>query len=136
MTIKQFAEQYNLTTSRDECGNAIIQGKLGHLYVDGGVLCAMWADAPPMNQSRLAKLGGACWQGDISIGANGRKVQDAWVRWIKPEAHEKAIQLVKAKSHRKASRGIASSTKVCQQNERLADSPRAGIDRRASEVLG
>jgi len=61
MMIEQFAEEYNLKTSRDECGAAVIAGRYGHIYVDGGVICAMWTDAPPMNQSRLAKLGGTFW---------------------------------------------------------------------------
>jgi hypothetical protein len=100
MTIEQFAKEHNLKTSRDECGDVIIRGRLGHLYVDDGVLCAMWTDARPMNRSRLAALGGRLWPGDSSRGANGRQVQDAWVRGIKPEAYRLAIALVGAKQRR------------------------------------
>jgi hypothetical protein len=103
MMIQHFAEKYKLKTSRDECGDVIIRGKRGHLYVDGGVLCAMWTDSPPMNQSRLAELGGTFWQGDIGRGDKGRRVQDAWVRGIRPEAHRLAIRMVGAKARREMS---------------------------------
>jgi hypothetical protein len=63
--IHHFAEKHKLRVSRDECGDAIIRGKRGHLYDDNGTLCAMWTDAPPMKQSRLESLGGTFWQGDI-----------------------------------------------------------------------
>ena len=88
MTIERFAEEHKLKISRDDCGDAIIRGKRGHLYVDNGLLSAMWTDAPPMKQSRLAELGGTVWQGDIGSGAKGRRVQDAWVRGIKPQAYK------------------------------------------------
>jgi hypothetical protein len=91
MMIQYFAEKYKLKTSRDECGEVIVRGKRGHLYTDGGKLCAMWTDAPPMKRSRLAELGGTVWQGDIGRGAKGRRVQDAWVRSIRPGAYRLAI---------------------------------------------
>jgi hypothetical protein len=100
VTIEQFAKEHNLKTSRDECGDVVIRGRLGHLYVDAGLLCAMWTDARPMLQSRMAALGGRLWQGDKGIGANGRQVQDAWARGIKPEAYQLAIRLVGAKQRR------------------------------------
>src|SRR5215469_16985416 len=100
MMIQQFAEKYKLKTSRDECGDLIIRGKRGHLYTDGAELCAMWTDGPPMKKSRLADLGREVWQGDISPGDRGRRVQDAWVRGIEPEAYRLAIRLVGAKSRR------------------------------------
>jgi hypothetical protein len=78
----------------------IIRGKRGHLYVDGGGVCAMWVEARPMMSSRLAKLGGTFWQGDISHGTKGRRVQDASVRGIRPEAYKLAIRLVGAKQRR------------------------------------
>jgi len=99
MTIQRFAEGYKLRVSRDECGEVIIRGKRGHLYVDGGMICAMWTDAPPMRQSRLAQLGGTCWQSDISR-RGGRREQDAFVRGIRPEAYGLAIRLVGAKRRR------------------------------------
>jgi hypothetical protein len=97
MTIERFAEEHKLRISRDERGDAVIYGKRGHLYVDAGVVCAMWTDATPINKSRLAELDGTFWQGDISLDAKGRRVQDAWVRGIRPEAYELAIRLVGAK---------------------------------------
>jgi hypothetical protein len=100
MTIKRFADEYKLKISRDDCGDAIIRGKHGHIYVDAGMVCAMWADAAPMNKSRLVKLGGTFWQGDISADAKGRRLQDAWVRGIRPDAYELAIRLVGAKRRR------------------------------------
>jgi hypothetical protein len=100
MMIEQFAKKHNLKTSRDECGDIVIRGKRGHLYVDGREVCAMWTDAPPMHQSRLAQLGGTVWQGDIGRGARRRRVQDSWVHGIRPEAYQQAIRLVGAKRRR------------------------------------
>jgi hypothetical protein len=98
--IQQFAEKHNLKTSRDECGDLIIRGKRGHLYFDDSQVCAMWIDAPPIMRSRLEQLGGQGWQGEISRGASGRRVQDAWVHGIPPEAYKLAIRLVGAKPRR------------------------------------
>jgi hypothetical protein len=100
MTIQRFAEEHKLRISRDECGDVIVRGKRGQLYVEGGQLCAMWTDAPPMKWSRLAELGGTVWHGDIGRGAKGRRVQDAWVRGIRPEAYRLAIRMVGAKQRR------------------------------------
>ena len=100
MTLQRFAEEYKLRISRDECGDAVIRGKHGHIYVDAGVVCAMWTDATPMNKSRLVKLGATFWQGDISLDAKGRRVQDAWVQGIPPESYQLAIRLVGAKRRR------------------------------------
>jgi hypothetical protein len=50
--------------------------------------------------SNLATLGGSFWQGNISPDAKGRRVQDAWVKGIRPEAFEQAIRLVGAKRRR------------------------------------
>ena len=65
----------------------------------------MWMDATPMNASRLERLGGRFWQGDIGRGAKGQRVQDAWVRGIKPEAYKLAIRMVGAKPRRIMSPG-------------------------------
>jgi hypothetical protein len=100
MTIQQFAEEHNLRISPDERSDAVIRGKHGHIYVDAGMVCAIWVDAAPMNKSRLVKLGGTIWQGDISTDAKGRRVQDAWVQGIRPDAYELAIRLVGAKRRR------------------------------------
>jgi hypothetical protein len=100
MTIERLAEKHKLKVSRDECGDLIIRGKRGHLYVDSGALCAIWTDAPPMMQSRLAELGVTIWQGDIVRDAHGRRAQDAWVRGIRPEAYKLALRLVRAKQRK------------------------------------
>jgi hypothetical protein len=100
MTLQRFAEEYKLRISRDECGDAVIRGKHGHIYVDTGTVCAMWVGATPMNKSRLVKLGGTFWQGDISTDAKGRRIQDTWVQGIRPESYHLAIRLVGAKRRR------------------------------------
>jgi hypothetical protein len=114
--IQQFAEKYRLRVSRDDCGDRIIRGKRGHLYVDDGTLCAMWTDSPPMKQSRLETLGGSFWQGSIGRDAKGRRVQDAWVRGIRPEAYRLAIRMVGAKARRVMSPG----QKAALEKARLA----------------
>jgi hypothetical protein len=117
MTIQRFAGEHNLKISRDECGDHIIRGKRGHLYADGGTICAMWTDAPPIHHCRLAQLGGTLWQGDISHGAKGRRVQDAWVRCIRPEAYTPAIRLVGAKPRR----GMSPAQREALAKARLAN---------------
>jgi hypothetical protein len=100
MTLQEFAKEHNLRISQEERSDTVIPGKHGHIYVDAGMVCAMWVDAAPMNKSRLAKLGGTIWQGDIGTDGKGQRVQDAWVRGIRPEAYELAIRLVGAKRRR------------------------------------
>jgi len=100
MTAERFAEKHKLKISRDECGEVNIRGKRGHIFVDAGAVCAMWTDAPPMLRSRLDKLGGKVWQGDIGRGAKGQRAQDAWVSGIQPEAYNLAIRLVGVKKRR------------------------------------
>jgi hypothetical protein len=116
MTIQRFAEEQRLKVSRDECGDQIIRGKRGHLYVDGGAICAMWTDAPPIHHCRLAQLGGTLWQGDISKGAKGRRVQDAWVRGISGDKIPDAIRLVGAKRKRR----ISDAQRASLEKARLA----------------
>jgi hypothetical protein len=88
MKIEQFAEQQRLKITRDECGDAIIGGRRGHLYFDGPLLCAMWIDAPPMKKNRLEELGGRLWLGDISPHPKtGRRVQDVKVIAILADKH-------------------------------------------------
>lgn len=96
MTIDKFAEQFRLKIRLDECGDKIIPGRRGHLYVDRGQVCAIWLDARPMQPSRLAKLGGKVWQGSIS-GEGNRRAQDAKVIGILPEQYRLAIRLVGAR---------------------------------------
>jgi hypothetical protein len=100
VTLKRFADEHKLSISQDDCGDDVIRGKHGHLYVDAGVVCAIWTNATPMKPSSLATLGGLFWQGNISPDAKGRRVQDAWVKGIRPEAFEQAIRLVGAKRRR------------------------------------
>ena len=100
MTLKRFADEHKLRISQDDCGDDVIRGKHGHLYVDAGAACAIWTDATPMKPSNLATLGGSFWQGDISPDAKGRRVQDARVKGIRPEAFEQAMRLVGAKRRR------------------------------------
>jgi hypothetical protein len=95
MQLSQIAEHYRVNIRRDECGDQVISGKRGHLYLDGDQLCVMWMDARPMNRSKLAELGGTLWMGDISDG-----VQDAWVKGISPEKIPQALRLVGAKRRR------------------------------------
>jgi hypothetical protein len=116
MMIQQFAEKHKMKTSRDECGDLIIRGKRGHLYVDEGELCAIWPDAPPMKQPRLADLGREMWQGDIGRGAHGRRVQDAWVRGISRDKIPDAIRLVGAKRKRR----ISDAQRASLEKARLA----------------
>ena len=53
MTLQRFAEEHRLRVSRDECRDHIIRGKRGHLYVDGGVISAMWISIPPLQDGTL-----------------------------------------------------------------------------------
>ena len=71
--------------------NCRVRGKRGHLYFDDGALSAMWIGAPPTNRTRLEGLRETFWQGDIGRDANGRRVQDVWVRGIRSEAYRLAI---------------------------------------------
>ena len=43
---------------------------------------------------------GRFWQGSIGRDANGRRVQDSWVRGIRPEAYKLAIRMVGVKARR------------------------------------
>jgi hypothetical protein len=94
MTIERFAKEHKLKISRDDCGEAVIRGKRGHLYFDKGALSAMWTDSGPLKRSRLAELGDTPWHCDIGRGAKRRRVQDAWVRGIKPQAYKLAVRIV------------------------------------------
>ena len=67
--IQQFAEEQKVKVSRAECGEVIVRAKVGQIFSDHGVVCAMWTDAGPMMKSRLQQLGGQVSQGDISRGA-------------------------------------------------------------------
>jgi hypothetical protein len=129
MYLTQIAEQYRVNIRRDECGDSIIPGKRGHLYLDGDQICGMWPDTRPMNRSRLMELGGTLWQGDISDG-----VQDAWVKGIAPDKIRQALRMVGAKPRRvmsEARRAVLEKARAASPLERL----RAGTQRHAVESL-
>jgi hypothetical protein len=101
MDIKAFAKKHRRKLSHDECGDEIIQGRLGHLYSDGQELCLMVINGVPVNRSRWAALGGRRWMGEISPGPkSGRKVQDVKITGIPLRNAKLAIRMIKAKPKR------------------------------------
>jgi hypothetical protein len=100
MNIEQFAEQFRLRITRDECGDKIIPGKRGHLYFAGGELCAMVIDGAPAKRSRWEALGGRLWLGDVSPNQAGRRVQDVKVGAIPPQKAQAAIEMVRCRQKR------------------------------------
>jgi hypothetical protein len=98
-TIKQFAEANRLRIQVDECGDHIIRGSRGILYVDGGKVCAMWIDAPCMRSAKIKALGSTSWAGDKSL-QDGRWVQDVKVLDIPPGQWAMAIRMVRARTKR------------------------------------
>lgn len=76
MTIETLAETYRLHITRDDCGDRIIAGSRGHLYVNNGIVCGMALDTPHKLESTWERLGGKLWVGDTSANAKGRKVED------------------------------------------------------------
>lgn len=101
MTIEDFATKYRVRMRRDECGDKIIPGKRGHLYFDDSDgLCLMVTDGKPAMQSRWAALGGRLWMGDISPNAEGRRVQDVWIKGIPIENAAAAIKMARIRAKR------------------------------------
>jgi hypothetical protein len=100
MTTEELAAKHRLKTTRDECGDSIIPGNRGHVYCDDGQVCAMWVNTKPILKKRLVELGGKIWQGDISLGGRGHRVQDAWVKGISLDKVPMALRLVGAKPRR------------------------------------
>jgi hypothetical protein len=91
-----FAEQHRLKVTRDECNDQIIQGRRGHLYLDGAELCLMILDGPVRALSTLRAIGGELWTGDISkIGE--KRIQDLKITGIPLENARLAIRLVGAR---------------------------------------
>lgn len=80
--IEQFAEKYRVRIKRDECNDQIIEGRRGHLYFDGDVLCFMALDRKPANQSTWETLGGKIWMGSISPDSKGKRVQDVKITGV------------------------------------------------------
>ena len=103
MTIETLAEKFRLKIARDECGDKIIQGRRGHIYVNAGQVCAMWLNTRPILKPRLTPLGGRLWLGDISLNEHGKRVQDIWVKNVPPERIALLIRLTGCKHKRIAS---------------------------------
>jgi hypothetical protein len=100
MTLQEIVERYRARIRLDQCGDPIIPGRRGHLYLDGDEICIMLADAVPVQRSRLEVLGGRVWQGDISPNSAGHKVQDAKVIGVKPEKIQRALKIIRLKPKR------------------------------------
>ncbi len=93
MSIKRLEEQYRLRTKLDECGDKIIPGRRGHLYLDDGKLCLMAVDTRVRVRSAWEALGGKLQLGDISRPENGRRVQDVLISGIPEENLRAAMKL-------------------------------------------
>ena len=90
-----------------------------------------------MRQSRLETLGGSFWQGSVCRDAKGRRVQDAWVHGIRPEAHRLAIRMVGAKARRVMSLGQkAALEKSATGKPANSVEDRAGSRSRGLERIG
>ena len=100
MTIEQFSEMFRLRVVLDECGDQIIQGKRGQLYVAGNQLCLMVINGAPVSRKRWTALGGRLRLGDISPNATGQRVQDVWIEGIPLENAGAAIKMVRARQKR------------------------------------
>jgi hypothetical protein len=100
MTIERFADQFRLRIVRDECGDKIIPGKRGHLYIADGELCLMVIDGTPAIRSHWDALGGRLWMGDISPNERGLRVQDVKVEGIPIENARTAIKMARARQKR------------------------------------
>src|SRR5580704_16934505 len=93
--IEIIAEQFRLKTRLDECGDKIIPGKRGHLYLDNGALCLMVIDGSIVISSRWKALGGKLWLGDIGKNNAGRRVQDVKVTGIPEASYPAAAKLAR-----------------------------------------
>jgi hypothetical protein len=90
-----FAQQHRLKVTRDECNDQIIQGKRGHLYFDGALLCLMVLDGKRAIVSKWEALGGKLWMGDITDG-----LQDVKITGIPLEKAKAAIRMCRVKPKR------------------------------------
>ena len=128
MTIEEFAGQFRLRITRDECGDKIIQGKRGHLYFAEG-LCLMVKDGVPAKKSSWAALGGELWIGATSPGKAGRRVQDVWIKGIPLENAQAAIKM--AQCHQKR---VLSAPEVEARRGRMLKA-RESLSKRPSPAL-
>ena len=103
MTLDKIAKEHRVRITRDECGDRIIAGKRGQVYVDEGKTCLMLLDAPHVQAARLLALGGKVWQGDRSPNSKGRIVQDARVQDIADDKIGVALRIVGVKKIREMS---------------------------------
>ena len=55
-TLAEFSEQYRIRVKRDDCGDPIIPGKLGHLYEHGAGRIGMVLEAPSNSAALDATL--------------------------------------------------------------------------------
>ncbi|MGI9069857.1 MAG: hypothetical protein ACR2JB_00655 [Bryobacteraceae bacterium] len=104
MNIERFAEQHRLRIRLDECGDRIIPGKRGQLYIAGGELCLMATDGRVSTPARWKELNARrLWLGDISVNAKGVRVQDVKAESIPWENWRLAVKLARVKQRRVAS---------------------------------
>ena len=98
MTLTEVAERNRLKIRHDECGDPIVLGRQGHLYVDEdkGELCLMVLNGKPLKDIRLAPLEARkVWKGDISRDSKGRRCQDVEVLGIPESKIKLAMKIVK-----------------------------------------
>jgi hypothetical protein len=86
----------------DECGDHVIPGKHGQVYVDGTNTCLIRRDAPVVVRRKLEALGGKLWAGDISADRTGRRVQDVRVKDIPEDKIYNALRLAGVKAKKRA----------------------------------
>jgi hypothetical protein len=100
VTLEQIAQRHRVRARKDECGDPVIAGKKGQLYVDGEKVCLLLLDARPVKRSRLEALGGRVWQGDISPNRKGLRAQDAKVTGISQEKIAAALRITGCRRRR------------------------------------
>ena len=123
--IEEFAKQFRLRVRRDECNDQVIQGRWGHLYFDGDMLCLMALDRKPAKRSKWEGLGDEFWTGDISLDDHGKRCQDVKVTGItNPKA---AIKMAGVKTIRVCSEARRAVL------EKLLEKARAALPRNSSE---
>ncbi len=75
MNIDTFAEKHQLRIRLDQCGDKIIPGKRGHLYIAGGELGLMVTDGTVANSSRWKELGARSLIAASAIDAGARIIR-------------------------------------------------------------
>jgi hypothetical protein len=127
MTLETIAEQYRAKIKTDECGDKIIAGKRGQVYVDDDNVCLMRLDVPVIKRGRFAALGGKVWTGDISLDAHGKRVQDVRVQGIDETRIGDALRLAGVPVRRRLSPAHRAALLAGGQASRF--SPRHGSSR-------